>query len=83
MPITVAMIEEKEFKTKMRGYDPVEVDEFLDDICDEMVAMQEEIATLTQRLNQASHNPYGSAAVPSPAVSAAPVPHGYSDNHYS
>ena len=23
MPITVAMIEEKEFKTKMRGYDPV------------------------------------------------------------
>ena len=74
MPITVAMIEEKEFKTKMRGYDPVEVDEFLDDICDEMVAMQEEIATLTQRLNQASHNPYASAAVPAPAVAAAPVP---------
>ena len=64
MPITVAMIEEKEFKTKMRGYDPVEVDEFLDDICDEMVAMQEEIATLTQRLSQASHNPYSSAAIP-------------------
>ena len=37
MPITVAMIEENEFKTKMRGYDPVEVDEFLDEICDEMV----------------------------------------------
>ncbi len=74
MPITVAMIEEKEFKTKMRGYDPVEVDEFLDDICDEMVAMQEEIATLTQRLNQAAHNPYNSAAVPVPAPSAIPVP---------
>ena len=74
MPITVAMIEEKEFKTKMRGYDPVEVDEFLDDICDEMVAMQEEIATLTQRLNQAPHNPYGSVAVPVPAVSAAVPP---------
>ena len=74
MPITVAMIEEKEFKTKMRGYDPVEVDEFLDDICDEMVAMQEEIATLTQRLNQAAHNPYSTAAMPAPAVSAAPVP---------
>ncbi len=73
MPITVAMIEEKEFKTKMRGYDPVEVDEFLDDICDEMVAMQEEIATLTQRLSQSAHSPYG-AAVPVPAMSASPVP---------
>ena len=52
MPITVAMIEEKEFKTKMRGYDPVEVDEFLDEICDEMVAMQEEISTLQSRLNR-------------------------------
>ena len=30
MPITVAMIEEKEFKTKIKGYDPVEVDEFLE-----------------------------------------------------
>ena len=74
MPITVAMIEEKEFKTKMRGYDPVEVDEFLDDICDEMVAMQEEIATLTQRLSQVPHNPYASAAVPVPPASAIPVP---------
>ena len=46
MPITVAMIEEKEFKTKVRGYDPVEVDEFLDDICDEMIVMQEEISNL-------------------------------------
>ena len=27
MPITVEMIEEKEFKTKVRGYDPAEVDE--------------------------------------------------------
>ncbi len=74
MPITVAMIEEKEFKTKMRGYDPVEVDEFLDDICDEMVAMQEEISTLTQRLSQVSHGAYGSAAIPAPAASAVPVP---------
>ncbi|NLZ90225.1 MAG: DivIVA domain-containing protein, partial [Clostridiales bacterium] len=40
MAITVTMIEEKEFKTKVRGYDPIEVDEFLDDICDEMIDMQ-------------------------------------------
>ena len=74
MPITVAMIEEKEFKTKMRGYDPVEVDEFLDEICDEMVAMQEEIATLTQRLNQSAHNAYVSSAVPTPVPPPAPAP---------
>lgn len=70
MPITVAMIEEKEFKTKMRGYDPEEVDEFLDQICDEMVAMQEEIATLQARLAQAprsSQAAYASAPVPAPA----------------
>ncbi|MBR0218512.1 MAG: DivIVA domain-containing protein [Clostridia bacterium] len=74
MPITVAMIEEKEFKTKMRGYDPVEVDEFLDEICDEMVAMQEEIATLTQRLNQTAHNAYVSSAIPTPVPPPAPIP---------
>lgn len=54
MSITVAMIEEKEFKTKVRGYDPVEVDEFLDEICDEMVILQDEIASLQARLAQAS-----------------------------
>lgn len=76
MPITVAMIEEKEFKTKMRGYDPVEVDEFLDEICDEMVALQEEIATLNQRLSQANHaGGYTPAAVPVPMPGAAvPAP---------
>ena len=78
MPITVAMIEEKEFKTKMRGYDPVEVDEFLDEICDEMVAMQEEISTLQSRLNQAprAEAPFvpAPAAMPVPAPAAMPVP---------
>ena len=69
MAITVAMIEEKEFKIKMRGYDPSEVDEFLDDICDEMVALQEEIATLNQRLSQSAQaSAYAPAAVPAPAV---------------
>ena len=75
MPITVSMIEEKEFKTKMRGYDPVEVDEFLDEICDEMVALQEEIATLNQRLSQASHvGAYAPAAVPAPTPVPVPAP---------
>ncbi len=52
MAITVTMIEEKEFKTKVRGYDPVEVDEFLDDICDEMIEMQGTIQTLREQLKQ-------------------------------
>ena len=75
MAITVAMIEEKEFKIKMRGYDPSEVDEFLDEICDEMVALQEEITTLNQRLSQsASASAYAPAAVPAPAPAPIPVP---------
>ena len=73
MPITVAMIEEKEFKTKMRGYDPVEVDEFLDEICDEMVAMQEEIATLQSRLSQAPRAAAPYTPVPAPVAVPAPV----------
>lgn len=85
MPITVAMIEEKEFKTKMKGYDPVEVDQFLDDICDEMLAMQEEISSLQARLNQASRGSANiapvavPAPVPAPAMPpmAAPVPAPY------
>ena len=72
MPITVAMIEDKEFKTKMRGYDPVEVDEFLDEICDEMLAMQEEISSLQTRLNQAGRN--GASFAPAPAAVPAPTP---------
>lgn len=43
MQITVDMIETKEFKTKPRGYDPQEVDEFLDAICDEMIRLQDKI----------------------------------------
>ena len=71
MPITVPMIEEKEFKTKVRGYDPVEVDEFLDEICDEMIGMQEEISNLQARLAQASRNlAYSQPAPQRPAAPA-------------
>lgn len=75
MAITVTMIEEKEFKTKMRGYDPVEVDEFLDEICDEMVAMQEEIISLQSRLAKSGSRVFGQPApmVPPSAVPAPPV----------
>ncbi len=74
MSITVSMIEEKEFKNKMLGYDPVEVDEFLDDICDEMVNMQSEIATLRSKLTQAQQQPAPVyAPVPAPMAPVAPV----------
>lgn len=74
MAITVTMIEEKEFKTKVRGYDPVEVDEFLDAICDEMVDMQNTIQSLREQLKQRSESPSGSfAPLPVPPVAPPPI----------
>lgn len=73
MPVTISMIEEKEFKTKMRGYDPVEVDAFLDEICDEIEAMQDEIASLQARLNQSQVSSAFTGAVPAPAPVAEPI----------
>lgn len=76
MQITVEMIETKEFKTKVRGYDPVEVDEFLDAICDEIVALQEEIESLHQQMGQqqaAAARPVRAEAVPAPAPAPKPV----------
>ena len=72
MQITIEMIETKEFKTKPRGYDPQEVDEFLDAICDEMARQLDEIQSLQQQLAAAK------AARPAPAPAAgpaAPPPH--------
>jgi len=76
MQITVEMIENKEFKTKVRGYDPAEVDEFLDAICDEMVAMEEEIDNLRQQLAQQSAEQVRPVvkAEPAPVPVPAPVP---------
>ena len=83
MSITVKMIEEKEFKKVIRGYDPVEVDEFLDAICDEMQAMQDEIGSLQSKLRAAASAgatasfgsvPAPSHSVPRPAPAAAPEP---------
>ena len=73
MPITVAMIEEKEFKTKIKGYDTVEVDEYLEEICDEMVEMQEEIDRLNNGTSQAGRAA-AAAYTPVPAPAAVPVP---------
>ena len=52
---------QQEFKTKMRGYDPVEVDEFLDNIIKdyesynkEILALQEENDRLNAKIDQLS-----------------------------
>lgn len=55
---------QQEFKTKMRGYDPVEVDEFLDNVIKdyeaynkEILALQEENDRLQVKLSQQAANP--------------------------
>ena len=53
MGITVSDIEQKEFAFKGAGYDPYDVDSYLDQICDEMVAMQERIDELEEALRAA------------------------------
>ena len=49
MAVTIQMIETKEFKTKAHGYDPEEVDVFLDEIADEFEEMQREIQSPARR----------------------------------
>lgn len=53
MSITVSDIEQKEFAFKGGGYDPYDVDSYLDQICDEMIALQDRIDELQTELNKA------------------------------
>ena len=46
--ITVDLIAHKEFSISSKGYDQAEVDNFLDDICEEMERMEKEILDLRQ-----------------------------------
>ncbi len=66
--ITVELISTKEFSSVSKGYNPKEVDEFLDDICDEMERMEAEIKDLRQKA--APVRP----AAPAPAAPAAQEP---------
>ena len=47
--ITVEEISQKEFSYANKGYNQKEVDDFLDDICDEMERMEKEIMNLRQK----------------------------------
>ncbi|MCR4877355.1 MAG: DivIVA domain-containing protein [Clostridiales bacterium] len=61
--ITVDLISTKEFSQVSKGYNPKEVDEFLDDICDEMERMEAEIKDLRQKSVNVRPAP---AAAPAP-----------------
>ena len=47
--ITVEMISQKQFSISNKGYNQSEVDDFLDDICDEIERMENEIMDLRQK----------------------------------
>lgn len=66
MAVTVEMIASKEFKVVSKGYDPSEVDDFLNDICEEMEGLEDDIKQLRSALAKAE-------AAPAPVV-AAPAP---------
>lgn len=69
MPISISIIEAKEFKIVRKGFDPQEVDLFLDEICDHIDLLNRQIDALQQRVAQASQGPgYARAAVPPPAA---------------
>ena len=84
MAITVSDIEQKEFAYKGTGYDPYDVDQYLDQICDEMVAMQDRIDQLEAELVKAKREAENAASqvrpvqpevvrAPEKAPEAAPV----------
>lgn len=52
MAITIDDIYDKEFALKGGGYDRDDVDQFLDEICDEMVRMQDEMQALQLELGK-------------------------------
>lgn len=66
MAVTIQMIETKEFKTKAHGYDPEEVDVFLDEIADEFEEMQREIQSLRAAAIRQQPS-YAPAPAPAPA----------------
>lgn len=78
MALTIEMIEDKEFKIGLRGYDQKDVDSFLDEVCDQIEAMENEIASLKAKLSRAGQAPAMTAApaiIPAPmAVQSVPVP---------
>ena len=70
MALTIDDIYDKEFALKGGGYDRNDVDQFLDEICDEMTNMLEHIEKLEKNLQQAQME---AEAAKANAQKAAPV----------
>ena len=66
MAVTVEMIASKEFKVVSKGYDPSEVDDFLNDICEEMEGLEDDIKQLRSALTKAEATPAPVVAAPAP-----------------
>ncbi len=66
--VTVDLISTKEFTQVSKGYNPKEVDEFLDDICDEMERMEAEIKDLRQKSTNLRPAQQPAAAAPAAAA---------------
>ena len=62
--ITVEVIAHKEFTISSKGYNQAEVDNFLDDICEELERMEKEITELRQKTTMVH------PAAPAPAASS-------------
>ncbi len=72
--ITINVIESKEFRVAARGYDQREVDAFLDDICDEMERMENQMEALKRELAMAKAAPAAQARpVQQEATAGAPA----------
>ena len=77
MAITIKDIHEKEFTKQVRGYSIDEVDDFLDELADQMEAMvkeNREIAAELEALKNAAPAEPAPAPVATPVVEAAPQP---------
>lgn len=70
MALTIDDIYDKEFALKGGGYDRNDVDQFLDEICDQMISMQEEMDKLQKDLQKAQMEAEAAKAA---AQNAAPV----------
>lgn len=69
--ITIEVIETKDFALENNGYSRKEVDRFLDQICDEMANLQDEMDALQKKLAVAEAR---SRMTPAPAPAKANVP---------
>ena len=67
MALTAKMIEEKEFSRLTNGYNPDEVDDFLDEILDDMDVREAEMANLRTQLANAQAAAQAAANRPAPA----------------